>query len=66
MFEEKYNVDIEDFSTTEEIDKLVEKKAGKKLEVVLFGEKIVSKRGDVLPSLDKDVDSEIDKALKKK
>ena len=34
IFEEKYNVNINDFSTTEEIDEVVEKWKGRKMEVV--------------------------------
>lgn len=34
IFEEKYGVDIEDFNTTEEINRFIEQREGKKLEVV--------------------------------
>ena len=34
IFEEKYNVNINDFSTTKEIDEVVEKWKGRKLRVV--------------------------------
>ena len=34
IFEEKYGVSINDFSTTEEVDKLIENKIGRKLKVV--------------------------------
>ena len=34
IFEEKYGVNINDFSTTEEIDEVVEKQIGRKLEIV--------------------------------
>ncbi len=34
FFEDKYDVNIKDFDTTEEIDKFIEKKTGKKLKVI--------------------------------
>ena len=34
IFEDKYKVNINDFSTTEEIDKVIEKKIRRKLKVV--------------------------------
>jgi hypothetical protein len=34
IFEEKYGVNIEDFSTTQEIDKFIEKREGRKLKVI--------------------------------
>ena len=34
IFEKKYNVDIKDFATTTEIDKFIEEKENKKLEVI--------------------------------
>ena len=37
IFEEKYNVNINNFSTTEEIDEVVEKWKGRKMEVVGIG-----------------------------
>ena len=36
IFEEKYGVNIDDFSTTEEIDEVIEKQKGRKLKVVKF------------------------------
>ena len=33
IFEEKYGVNINDFSTTEEIDGVVQKQIGRKLEI---------------------------------
>ena len=34
IFEDKYNVNINNFSTTDEIDKVIEKKIGRKLKMV--------------------------------
>ena len=34
IFEKKHNVNINDFSTTNEIDEVVEKRIGRKLKVV--------------------------------
>ncbi len=65
LFEDKYGVNIESFSTTCEIDKFVAKENGaESLEVVLLHPDIISSRGDVFPKLDVDIDSKINKALK--
>ncbi len=66
LFEEKYNVDICEFSTTEEVDKFIEKREGKKLEIVSLEGGIVNARGNVFPVLDMDIDSVFDKAIGKK
>ena len=34
IFEEKFGVNIDNFSTTEEIDDVIEKKKGRKLKVI--------------------------------
>ena len=34
IFEEKYGVNIDNFSTTEDIDKVIEKEMGRKLKMV--------------------------------
>ncbi|GBE54759.1 hypothetical protein BMS3Bbin15_00920 [archaeon BMS3Bbin15] len=66
LFEEKYNVDISEFLTTEEVDKFIEKKEGKKLEIVSLEGGIVNARGNVFPVLDIDIDSVFDKTIGKK
>ena len=48
IFEEKYGVNIGDFSTTEDIDKVIEKQKGRKLEIVKIDDHgIVPSRGNV-------------------
>ena len=48
IFEEKYGVDIKDFSTTKEIDEVIEKKIGRKLKVLKLGHStLVPGRGNV-------------------
>ncbi len=66
LFEEKYNVDISEFLTTEEVDKFIEKKERKKLEIVSLEGGIVNERGNVFPVLDVDIDSVFDKTIGKK
>ncbi len=66
LFEEKYNVDISEFLTTEEVDKFIEKKEGKKLEIVSLEGGVVNARGNVFPVLDIDIDSVFDKTIGKK
>jgi hypothetical protein len=41
VFEEKYKINIEDFPSTKEIDKFIEKKAGKKLKVIRINTNIL-------------------------
>lgn len=65
LFEDEYGVNIENFSTTCEIDKFVAKENGtESLEVVLIHPDIVTPRGDVFPKVDVDIDKEFNKALK--
>ena len=48
IFEEKYGVNVDDFSTTEEIDEVIEKQKGRKLEIVKIDDHgIVPSRGNV-------------------
>ena len=63
IFEEKYGVDIRDFSSTEEIDKVVEDKIGRKLKIVDL-RSLTSKDNididEVLEETMKDVDENVD------
>jgi len=34
IFEERYGVNVNDFSSTDEIDKVIEKKIGRKLQII--------------------------------
>lgn len=65
IFEDKYGVNIDDFSTTEEIDDFVAEKLGKKsLDVEFIRRNIVSARGAIVPIVNDDIDKEFDIAVK--
>lgn len=65
IFEDKYGVNIDDFSTTEEIDDFVAEKLGKKsLDVEFIHQNIVSARGAIVPIVNNDIDKEFDIAVK--
>lgn len=64
LFEQKYNTNIEDFSTTSQINKFVEDKEGKDLEIVVVETDIITTRGDIFPMLDINIDKTFEAALK--
>lgn len=65
IFEEKYGVDVSDFSTTEEIDEVIEKEKGRKLEIVkIEGHGIVHSRGDIFKLRKYDIDRMFDETTK--
>lgn len=67
IFEDKYGVDISDFTNTHEIDDYIARRENKaSLDVVLFGADIVSTRGDVFIMSDIDIEKSFDKKLKNK
>lgn len=67
IFEDKYGVNIDDFSTTEEIDDFVAEKLGKKsLDVEFIHRNIVSARGAIVPIVNNDIDKEFDIAVKRR
>jgi hypothetical protein len=49
LFEKRYGVDIKNFSTTEDVDRRIEGKLGKKLESKKIKTNIVTNRGCVIP-----------------
>ncbi|HJH29325.1 MAG TPA: hypothetical protein C5S51_06475 [Methanosarcinaceae archaeon] len=64
LFEEQYGVDIELYSTTDEIDRLVAKRNGlESLEIELMNPDMVSPRGDVFPKTSVDIDEVFTKAF---
>lgn len=66
IFEEKYDVDINAFSTTSEINDFIAKREGKKaLDISMLGEDLVTNRGDILPLKDMDIHSVFDKIIRK-
>lgn len=66
LFEEQYDVDLESYSTTDEIDRLVAERNGlESLEIELMHPDMVSPRGDVLPKINVDIDAEFTKAFMK-
>ncbi len=65
LFEDRYNVDINEFSSTDEIDNHIEKEKGRKIKVRRFGGNIINSiAGNVLPVKEADVNKVIDKRLK--
>lgn len=66
IFEEKYGVNIDDFSTTEEIDDFIAKKLGKKsLDVEFIHRDVVSARGAVIQIVNNEIDKKFDMATKR-
>lgn len=66
LFEEQYGVDLESYSTTNEIDRLVAERNGlESLEIELMHPDMVSPRGDVLPKISVDIDAAFTKAFMK-
>ncbi len=65
IFEEKYGVNIEDFSTTEDIEKFIENKTNRKLHVVkLEDHGIVSSRGSIFKIRKYDIRRRFDETMK--
>lgn len=64
LFEEKYGVDIEDFSTTEDVEKFIEDKIGRELQVIeLDDHGIVSVRGNIFKLRDYDINRRFDEII---
>lgn len=65
IFEEKYGVHVDDFSTTEEIDDVIEGKIGRKLEIVKIDDHgIVPSRGNVFKIRKYDIDRMFEETVK--
>ena len=65
IFEKKYGVNINDFSTIEEIDKFIEEKKGKKLELIKLDDRgIAHSRGNVFELRKYDINRILDETLK--
>jgi hypothetical protein len=66
IFEKKYGVNINDFSTIEEIEKFIEKKEGKKLQTVkLDSYGFAHSRGSIFKLKKYNIDRMFNKAIKK-
>ncbi|MEA1895646.1 MAG: hypothetical protein U9N36_10700 [Euryarchaeota archaeon] len=64
IFEEKYGVAIEKFSTTSDIVKFIEDKIGRELQVIEpCGHGIVSTRGNVFKLRDYDINRMFDETI---
>ena len=66
IFEKKYGKNLEEFSTTEEIDTFLNAdlgKVGKKLGVRKIDASIVISRGNVFPNKEYDIDERLERAL---
>ncbi len=65
IFEERYGVNVNDFSTTEEIDEVIEKQKGRKLEIVKIDDHgIVPSRGNVFKIRKYDIDRMFEETIK--
>ena len=65
IFEEKYGVNIKDFSTTEDIERFIENKLDRKLQVIkLEDHGIASSRGSVFKIRKYDICRMFDKTIK--
>jgi hypothetical protein len=63
LFEKHYQVDVGEFKTTDDVDRFLEKRSGRKLGVVRISGNIVEKTGNILPVKQINVDNIIDKAI---
>ena len=64
IFEEKYGVDIEKFSTTSDVEKFIEDQIGRELRVIEpCGHGIVSNRGNIFKLRDYDIDRMFDETI---
>jgi len=64
IFEEKYGVDIEKFSTTRDVEKFIEDKIGRELQVIEpIGHGVVSTRGNVFKLRDYDINRMFDETI---
>ncbi len=64
IFEEKYGVGIEQFSTTSDVEKFIEDKIGRKLQVVESDDHgIVSTRGNIFKLIDYDINRRFDETI---
>lgn len=64
VFEKKYNTNIKNFSTTEQVTSFLEGKLDKRLKTVSLHKSVVSTRGNIFPIRRGDIDQEFDSALK--
>ena len=66
IFEKKYGVDIKDYPTIKEIDNFIEKKEGKKLQIVkLDSYGFAHSRGSIFKFKKYNIERMFDKAIKK-
>lgn len=65
IFEKRYGVNVENFTSTEEIDEVVEKKIGRKMGMVkLEGQGIVHGRGNVFKMRKYDIEERFEDTIK--
>ncbi|MFA6332468.1 MAG: hypothetical protein WCX22_05915 [Methanoregula sp.] len=66
LFERHYNVDVSQFKSTDDVDRFLEERSGKKLGVVRTSGNVIEKVGNVLPVKRfevENIDKIIDEAL---
>jgi hypothetical protein len=67
IFEARYGVNVNDFSTTEEIDNVIEKKIGRKLRCIKLDDHgIAHSSGNVFKLREYDIDRMFDETIKLK
>ena len=65
-FEKKYGVNFKDIRTTDDIDHIIEKQSGQKIQMSKTSCGIIDKAGKVCSVLSIDINSRIDAALRRK
>jgi len=63
LFEKHYQVDVNQFKTTDDVDRFLEERSGQKLGVVRISGNIVEQTGNILPVKHINADNIIDKAI---
>ncbi len=65
-FEKKYGVNLKDIRTTDDIDHIIEKQSGQKIQVSAASCGLIDKAGNVFSVLSFDINSRIDATLRRK
>ena len=65
-FEKKYGVNLKDIRTTDDIDQIIERQSGQKIQVSETSCGIIDKAGNVFSVLSFDINNRIDAALHRK
>ncbi len=63
-FERKYGVDINQFKSTEDVDKFLANKIGRTLEAKDVNNGLIDRSGNVFPTRETNIDKDLNRALK--